>query len=493
MAAIPVHQPMHGRMVPSWLRLIHCEKGAVMANNQPSRGWRARWLSFIRRRSPARRISATVLLVLGALLVIIAFLPTDFLGIITSWFGVGRDAAERAHVLLVPAGAAFLIGVPLLLVPRTWHFANAARPRIAPVSVYMDLENQLGLNGPTTVPTPLRISALVEQIQHYVRTVCKQDRADMFVYADTLLYANEPYLNEVFRTLWRQGFTMMDTPHARLLVENGAGAREEVSLKDTADLVMALHAYERALLADGPRHIILVTGDKDFVPLIYQLHYMGHHVHLISLGENETLDLFARKLGIAPVFIPNYGDRSDPRGREALVAAINHTVEVVNASWAQAMEPNARAQQLTNRVAKLKGPALSELGYEPELWLDELRETGLLDQMRPAPHVVSAAAPETHALYLQQFVNFVADDLRRQAASNADHVANLEVACKSVGVQPAGQEPNYVKRLRDLLRTHPKRVEHARALARCAQFLGIVNFSEEAGTPIVHLREIAEL
>ncbi|MBA3826780.1 MAG: NYN domain-containing protein [Ktedonobacterales bacterium] len=461
-----------------------------MATQQPPRGWRGRWLSFTRRRSPARRISATVLISLGAVLVIIAFLPAGFLGNITGWLGAGSAWAERAHELLLPAGVALLVGVPLLLVPRTWHFANAARPHIAPVSVYMDLENQLGLSGPTTVPTPLRIATLVGQIQHYIRTVCKQDRADMFFYADTLLYANEPYLNEVFRSLWRQGFRLMDTPHARIMLENGAGAREEVSLKDTADLVMALHAYERALLADGPRHIILVTGDKDFVPLIYQLHYMGHHVHLISLGENATLDLFARKLGITPVFIPKYGDRSDPQGREALVAAITHTSEAVAAGWATAgLDPATRAQQLTTRLAQMRAPTLRELGYEPEVWLDELRETGMLDQLRPMPHVLASAAPETHALYLQQFINFVADELRRQATASSDHTANLDLACRSLGIQPAGREPNYVQRLRELLRTHPKRLDHARALARCASFLGLLDFSEEAGTPILHLKE----
>ncbi len=459
-----------------------------MANTQQPRRWRGRWLSFIRRRSPARRISATVLIILGVVLVIIAVLPSGFLGHLAAWFGLGEGIASRAHVLLLPAATALLVGVPLLFVPRTWHFANATRPQIAPVSVYMDLENQLGLSGPTTVPTPLRISTLVGQIQRYIRTVCGQDRADMFVYADTLLYANEPYLNEVFRSLWRQGFRLMDTPHARIMIENVAGAREEVGLKDTADLVMALHAYERALLADGPRHIILVTGDKDFVPLIYQLHYMGHHVHLISLGDNPTLDLFARKLGIIPVFLPKYGDRSDPQGREALVAAVTQTSEAVSASWTPApMDPAARAQQLMARLAKLRSPALRDLGYDADLWLDELRETGLLDQVRPTPHVMASAAPETHALYLQQFLNFVADELRRQAEASPDHTANLELACRSLGTQPAGQEPNYVRRLRELLHASPKHVEHACAMARCAQFLGLLTFTEEAGTPLLRV------
>jgi len=460
-----------------------------MVKNQPPRAWQERWRSFTRRRSPARRVSATVLLVLSLVLVIIAFLPSGFLSIITAWLGLGGDAAERAHALLLPAGAALLVGGPLLLVPRTWHFANATHPNIAPVSVYLDLENQLGLSGPTTMPTPLRIATLVKQIQTYIRTVCKQDRADMFVYADTLLYANEPYLNEVFRSLWRQGFRLMDTPHTRIMIENGAGAREEVGLKDTADLVMALHAHERALLADGPRHIILVTGDKDFVPLIYQLHYMGHHVHVISLGENETLDQFARKLGIAPVFLPKYGDRSDPQKREALVAALAHTIEAVNASWTpQQMDATVRAQQLAVRLAKVQSPTLRELGYEADLWLDELRETGMLDQLRPTPHVMPNAAPDTHALYLQQFINFFADEVLRQAEVSPEHTANLDLACRSLGTQPAGQEPNYVRRLRELLRNDAKRLDHARALARCAKFLGLLDFNEEAGMPLLHVR-----
>jgi hypothetical protein len=459
-----------------------------MATQQTPRGWRGLWLSFIRRRSPARRISATVLIILGAILVIIAFLPADFLGNVTAWLGLGSAAAERAHALLLLAVAAWLVGIPLLLVPRTWHFANAGRPNIAPVSVYMDLENQLGVNGPVTVPTPLRIAALVRQIQGYIRTVCGQDRADMFVYADTMLYANDLYLNEVFRSLWRQGFRLMDTPHTRIMVENGVGAREEVSLKDTADLVMSLHAYERALLADGPRHIILVTGDKDFVPLIYQLHYMGHHVHVISLGENPTLDLFARKLGIIPVFIPKYGDRSDPQGREALVTALTRTSEAVNAGWATTgTDPATRTQHLATRLEQMRGPTLRELGYDADLWLDELRETGMLDGARPMPHMAPGTAPETHALYLQQFINFVADELRRQAAASPDHTADLDLACRSLGTQPAGREPLYVQHLRDLLRAHPKRLEHARALARCASFLGLLTFTEEAGSPILHV------
>ena len=471
-----------------------------MAQNQQPRGWRQRWLSFTRRRSPARRISATMLIVVGALIGIIAFFPVALLGHVTQWLGLGVASATHAHVLVLPAAALLLVGLPLLFIPRSWHFANAARPQIAAVSVYMDLENQLGLgvSNPTAttpappvvpVPVPLRIATLTRQIQHYIRTVCQQDRADMFFYADSLLYADEPYLGEVFRSLWGQGFRLIDTPHTQLVLENEAGERERAELKDTADLVLALHAYERALLADGPRHIILVTGDKDFVPLIYQLHFMGHHVHLISLRENDKLDLFARKLGITPVFIPNYGDRSLPRQREALVAALAHTIEAVSASWApQQMDPNVRYQQLGARLAKVKAPSLPDLGYETDLWLDELRATGMLDQLRPAPHVNVGTVPETQGLFLQQFIHFVADDLLNQARASQDATANLEVTCRSLAIPSAGQEPTYIRRLRELLRGDPRRIDHARALARCAKFLGLLDFTEATDTPTLHVQ-----
>jgi hypothetical protein len=229
------------------------------------------WQRFTRRRSPARLVTGFMLLGVGALLAAAALLPYTWLAAFSQALALGTLLANYPLIFPVIAVPLVLVGLPLLLVPRTWHFANARRPDIAPVSVYFDFENQ-GVDAKALRP-------FVMQLHNYIGQHCgdgsgKPPRSDYFFYADALHYAGD-----VYRRLWSYGFRPIDTPH-ELIAPERTGTRT-VKLKDTADMLIAMFAYERAILADGPRHIILITIDVDFIPLIYQLYYLGHHVHVL--------------------------------------------------------------------------------------------------------------------------------------------------------------------------------------------------------------------
>ncbi|MBF6592221.1 MAG: NYN domain-containing protein, partial [Ktedonobacterales bacterium] len=151
-------------------------------------------------------------------------------------------------------------------VPNLPVYRQAAR--IAPVAVYVDLENQLS-------------ESMIKAFVSYLRgQISPGQTADLFYYAD----AEEAAKSARYKTLWRYGFRPVDVPHHPFGSQN---------VENVVDMELALHAYERALAATTPQHIILITADQDYIPLIYRLHALGHRVSVWA----KTLPIGMQSLG----------------------------------------------------------------------------------------------------------------------------------------------------------------------------------------------------
>ena len=61
--------------------------------------------------------------------------------------------------------------------------------------------------------------------------------------------------------------------------------------KNTADMIMITHGIEIALNNPSVGTFILISGDKDFRPLVLALRRNGKRIHLISISKNTDKDL----------------------------------------------------------------------------------------------------------------------------------------------------------------------------------------------------------
>jgi NYN domain len=149
---------------------------------------------------------------------------------------------------------------------------DAAASAIAPVTVYLDLENQIG-------------AAQVRDFMQKVREHVKGQQVDLLYYSNAAGSAT----GELYKALWRYGFRAMDVPY------KGLGVK---TIKNILDVELSLHAYQRALLGPERQDIVLVAEDQDYIPLVYRLCELGHKVSVSASELPHTYKSLEPLLGI---------------------------------------------------------------------------------------------------------------------------------------------------------------------------------------------------
>ena len=444
-------------------------------------------------------------------------------------------AFTPGHIPLVAGAVLTLLALASLLLHRRHTRDTSMRitsTSVAPISVYLDLENQQ-FSGDEVKPF---ISYLRERVREYTGG----ERADLFFYCDASNLAN----TAAYQALHSYGFRPMDVPHRRFneaAAERGDANVVRGNLKNFVDMELALHAYRRALVDTQPRRIILITGDYDFIPLIRRLRELGHDVHLWARDMSHYMKALDSTLGVR-VYV--FGDQFRGRAAEirehaapqgdpgAAQTSPPQTRTVTKQAWAAPGRQNGKALQIAPAVAPSatiteaidatfralahtrrayekapppKAPptiflyaslgnmemnVLARLGYADPAgytgkkrvgyWLDQLIALGVLsapatDEL-PDHGPVDPVAAE-HALLT--FLRFeLCPAIARAAAVATDERLSLNELCATLSNAPAGA-PDPVNALRLLFTsgTGNAHLRHMRYLCQCAARSGMLTYA----------------
>ena len=238
---------------------------------------RLRWRFFWSQRTGRRTVLALILALVTLPASLYLALPASgqrqiLDGLLAAVQGMG--ALDAAPLLTVIVVLCFACSLALIIVPsyRRHSYLAAASSIIPPVSVYLDAENQLS-------------EAAIRPFTDFLIKHVDGRRADLLYFLDASQTAN----TLKYKTLYRFGFRPVDVPHD----PTGKGA-----VKEAVDRELAMHAYERALLGPPEQEFIIVTGDADFVPLIYRLVALGHRVQIWAAPIREAYRVVEDHLGI---------------------------------------------------------------------------------------------------------------------------------------------------------------------------------------------------
>jgi len=208
-----------------------------------------------------------VFLIVAALAFVFLIVPTevrnqalDALGVIPQWL----TGVQPQLLVGIVAGLLALLSFLLLVLPgyRKHSYLATSPSLIPPVSVYVDAENQL--HDPNTISAFRRF--LIEHLDGR--------RADLLYFLNAASQAGAPY----YKALYRSGFRPIDVPHD----QTGAG-----EVKEAVDREISMHALERALLGPPGQEFIIVSGDGDYIPLVYRLVALGHTVQVWATSVAE--------------------------------------------------------------------------------------------------------------------------------------------------------------------------------------------------------------
>ena len=446
------------------------------------------------------------------------------------------------HIPLLAGAALVLLALASLLVRRRYAretSTRAANASVAPISVYLDLENQQ-FSGDEVKPF---ISYLRERIHEYTGG----ERADLFFYCDASNLAN----TAAYQALHSYGFRPVDVPHRRFneaAAQRGDANVVRGNLKNFVDMELALHAYRRALVDDQPRRVILITSDHDFIPLIRRLRELGHEVHLWARDLTHYMKALDSTLGVhAYVFGDQFrrsaaetGERNTPQGAPGATHAPPAPTRIVtkqiptssgqrngndrptavgdapNATLEEAIDATFGAIAQTRRTfEKVPSPAatptnylhallggieknvLARLGYGDPVgytgkrrvgyWLDQLVALGVLSE--PAQGDLPDQGPVNPAAAEHALLNFLRSELCRAIAhvASASHERlSLNELCSTLTNAPAGA-PDPVHRLRLLLTsgTGNAHLRHMRYLCQCAARYGMLTYAAISDAEIV--------
>jgi hypothetical protein len=239
--------------------------------------FRLRWRTFWSRRSRRRSSFALVLALIALVATVYLALPPNSQGQVLDALATaaqGLVSLGLEPVLAIAVTLCIVLSLLLIFLPsyRRHSYLTTAPSTIPPVSVYLDAENQL---------SEVAIRPFTEfLIQHL-----DGRRADLLYFLDAARTAN----GDKYKTLYRFGFRPVDVPHD----PTGKGA-----VKEAVDRELAMHAFERAVLGPPNQEFIIVTGDADFVPLIYRLVALGHHVEIWAAPVREAYRVVESYLGV---------------------------------------------------------------------------------------------------------------------------------------------------------------------------------------------------
>lgn len=473
---------------------------------------RLRWLFFWSRRSRVR-IWLTVILMLFTLLAIGWFaLPADWqrqmqsgISLAARWVG----SLDTRTVLAGLIGLCVVEGLLTLLVPsyRKHGYLATSPSYIPPVSVYLDAENQLS-------------EAIIRPFMDYLVKFLDGGRADFLFFLDAAQEAPK----EKYKTLNRVGFRLIDVPH------NPTGKKV---MSEAVDREIAMHAFERALLGPEHQEFIIVSGDGDYVPLIYRLVALGHRVQIWAQQPSSAYDVVANYLGVnvinladvlsesssdsshgtrdeipasAPVianrrrrsrrknsqqavFVPQ-GHPTIPTslahpGEGKLYYAIAETLAAHEWSLASSESDEERNALFRSALGNALRPRLNGVGYGigswTDYWLDHLTTLDVFvhDDGKAFP-LRGKMSEEDAARAMFVAAQVGVEAVRAVAATDTDGIIHMSEVAAAIVATPFDSNERAAPLL-DLVKhtTGTKQWAHMRYFVRSARALGLLKFQED--------------
>lgn len=472
------------------------------------------------------------LLIVGMLAIAFALIPQPWRDVISAALGAALAWLASLGVLVV----ALALGISLLLAATLVLWApRRARPPaavsgspesinlglarqgqqassfsavaqvngIAPVSVYLDIEN-----GQVLPPD-------VRALMQLIRERSKGRPIDLLLYGS----AEQTAKMESYKQLWRHGFRSVDIPYKQL----GKGTATNIS-----DLGLALHAFERALFGPPDQTIIIISQDQGFLPLVYRLQGLRHNVELWA---RDVLDSYkdaakyldgvtwtnlafpsapakhtqaARHAHHAPTAAARAASRSPvvalpsaPIEISMVGPAMERTRESITALQGK---PNAR-KRLRAVLGDVREHILDLIGYarfskassRVECWLEHLGALGVLvdvapDQLPTLGFTMPEAASALYELWLREVANaaeHIADATNRALKLSDVCIHMLATVSSSADLVHAP--------LRALLaQTDSRGEQHMRYFCQCARALGMLDFTDTENPYIIRVVSRAE-
>lgn len=239
--------------------------------------FRLRWRFFWSRRTGRRTVLALILALIALLASLYLAFPAigqrQILdGLLAAVQGVGAVGGEP--LLAVVIVICLVCSLALIIVPsyRRHSYLATTPSSIPPVSVYLDAENQLS-------------EAAILPFMKLLITHLNGRRADLLSFLD----ASQTVTTRKYKALYLAGFRPIDVPH---------DPTDTGIVKEAVDHELAMHAYERALLGPPGQEFIIITGDADFVPLVYRLVALGHRVQIWAAQIPKAYQVVEKYLGI---------------------------------------------------------------------------------------------------------------------------------------------------------------------------------------------------
>lgn len=469
---------------------------------------------------------AVACLVAAALAVGLVYVPGE-------WLARAGDAIQAATAyllsfgarsLLFAAGGVLIVSAALLVVlpRRRPHAYWAGWPStIAPISVYVDAENQ--------ATSPEDAQALIGKVRELISDLRKEHRkprtdrdqerqalwADLIYFTDVTRtaraslhrpkdkYAQERW--EAYRSLYRFGFRPVDVSHRPV----GKSTAENV-----VDVELALYAYQRALF--GPPHqvIVLVANDGDYYPLIYRLRALGHSVHVwgTSLAQaykelEEVVGIETRLYGTPDISRLNGNEQAPaasarahpapqlspvkPEAIAILSEAIAKTISILEG----VSEPDQDAAQrfeLVKRDCSKENDIPLQMGIKSTtrlavwLWLltalGALKGNSISQPLEIGPEPALTAAQKLERLLSETSA------VARAIANTADNDRKVRLRTlwqQLCQIPQASSDISLVDMQDALQAVKPVDSEHyALTLCRCARKVGLLRFKELTGGTI---------
>jgi hypothetical protein len=422
---------------------------------------RLSWQTFWARRARWRIVLAAIFGFTALLIVVYLAIPSEAQNQMNQAFlNAGRTVSSLDLSVLLVA-IAMLLALLCLSFVFVRPYSRAAylttRPSaIPPITVYVDAENQL----PTSA---------IQPFTRFLREHLDGRHADLLYFLD----ASQTATGDQYKALYRFGFRPVDVPHD----PTGEG-----KVKEAVDRELAMHAYERALRGPEKQEFIIVTGDGDYVPLIYRLVALGHRVRIWASPIRESYRTLATYLDVNVLDISR--TLADlpilSEGEEKLYRVIKASLKARND-----VAKGRRGVSLAgfrSLLSKDVGPDLTEVGYTGnsrlEYWSEQLMALGVLKQTRrdglPA---LGQGNPIIAARQLYSMALAAASMLNSIALPKSDGIVRMDEVAKAILGTADRPDSESLESLRRLLR-ESKRVAHTRYFARCARALGLVNFED---------------